>query len=85
MAMNNFRKIDLLLAFIVGEAVALLVVLIAYNLAIEVPVITIILPYIIFAPLVFPVLWAIGLFAIYHLRELAGELDSDISDKAALK
>ncbi len=59
--MNNLKKIDLLLAVIIGEAAAWLMVLIARNLAIEMPAIGAAMPFINYLPVVFPILCAGGL------------------------
>ncbi len=59
--MANFKKIDILLAVIIGEIAAWLMVLIARNLAIEVPGVSAALPYVNYLPVIFPIACAIGL------------------------
>lgn len=67
--MGNLRKIDLLIALIIGEVTAWLIVLIARNLAIEVPGIGVALPYLNYLPVIFPIICAIGLFLAYLLSK----------------
>lgn len=59
------KKIDLLLALIIGEVCALIMVLIARNLAVEVPGIAAIMPYVNYLLVVFPLVCAIGLIFAY--------------------
>ncbi len=68
--MDNLKKIDLLLAVVIGEAAAWLMVLIARNLAIEMPGIGAVMRFINYLPFVFPVLCAGGL-AIAHILSKA--------------
>lgn len=61
------RKLDLFLALIIGEAAALLMVLIGRNLAVENASFAAALPYINLLPFVFPFLCAGGLIAAHFL------------------
>lgn len=64
------KKLDLLLALIIGEACAWLMWLIARNLAIEVPGVAAAVPYLNYLPVVFPVACAIGLIVSYFLSKI---------------
>lgn len=68
--MNNFKKSDLLLALIIGEVCAWLMVFIARNLAVEMPAIAAITPYINYLPVVFPILCAAGLIIAHLLSKI---------------
>lgn len=68
--MNIFKKSDLLLALIVGEVCAWLMWLIARNLAIEVPGIAAVVPYLNYLPVVFPVLCALGFIVAVFLSKV---------------
>ncbi|MEW5907692.1 MAG: GtrA family protein [Patescibacteria group bacterium] len=67
--MSKIKKLDLLLAAIIGEAAAWLMILIARNLAIEVPGIGVALHYLNYLPLVFPLLCVAGFFLAYLLSK----------------
>lgn len=66
--MKKFTKIDLLASLIIGEVVALLIVLIAKNLGQEVPIFTKI-PYLNFLPIIFPTITALGLYISYLISK----------------
>lgn len=68
--MNNLEKIDLLLAFIIGSANALIVVLIARNLAIEIPIIGIALQYKEYFIVILPFLFVAVLIASYYTSRI---------------
>jgi len=68
--MNNFKKADLLLALIIGEVCAWLMVFIARNLAVEIPAIAALTPYINYLPVVFPILCFVGLIIAYALSKI---------------
>jgi putative flippase GtrA len=64
------KKKDFLLALIIGEAAAWLLVLIVKNLVIEMPAIAIAIHYINYLPVIFPILCAAGLFVAYILSKI---------------
>ena len=68
--MNNLRKTDVLLAFVIGCLDALLIVLIARNLAIEIPVIKIALKYKNYFITALPILLVAALIVSYFLSRL---------------
>lgn len=68
--MNNFKKIDLLLALIIGEAAAWLMIMISKNLAVENPAIAGAAPYLNYLPVIFPILCGAGLIVAYVLRKI---------------
>lgn len=68
--MSNLKKSDLLLALILGEVCAWLMILIGGNLVKENPAAAAALPYIKYLPIVFPVLCALGLVAAYFISKI---------------
>ena len=68
--MNNLKKSDLVVALILGEVCAWLMILIGKNLALENPAMAGAFPYFKFLPIVFPVLCALGLVAAYFIGKL---------------
>ena len=70
--MNNFKKIDLLVALIIGEAAALLMVLIGNNLAEESVVFKALAPYLNYLVIVFPLVCAMGLYIAHILSKFIG-------------
>ena len=65
------KKLDLILAFLVGEISAWLMVLIGKNLSAENPSIFVLLPYFKYLPIIFPILCLMGLLAAYFLGRIA--------------
>lgn len=63
------KKLDLLLALIIGEVCAWLMWLIAKNLAIEVPAIGAVSQYLNYLPVIFPLLCAVGLVIAHILSK----------------
>lgn len=59
--MNNLKRSDLLVALVIGEVCAWLMVLIGGNLALENPAMASALPFMKYLPFVFPILCALGL------------------------
>ncbi|MBU4223982.1 GtrA family protein [Patescibacteria group bacterium] len=68
--MNNFKKIDLLVAFLIGEVCAWLMFFMGRNLILENPALAAASPYLNYLPIIFPVLCAIGMFAAYFLSKI---------------
>jgi putative flippase GtrA len=67
--MNIFKKRDLLLALVIGEACAWLMIFIAGNLAKESQLAAAAFPSLKYLPVVFPILCAFGLLAAYVLSK----------------
>ena len=68
--MNNLKRIDVLLAFVIGSVNALIVVLIAKNLAVEIPAIEVALRFKNIFIIVLPFLWVAILIASFFLRRV---------------
>jgi len=68
--MNNFKKIDVLLAFVIGCFNALIIVLIARNLAIDFPVIKIALRFQYYFIVAIPLLWGGILIISYYMSRM---------------
>jgi putative flippase GtrA len=68
--MNNFKKIDVLLAFTIGSVNALIIVLIAKNLAVEIPVIEIALRFKNFFIIALPLFCVAVLIASYYISRI---------------
>jgi putative flippase GtrA len=68
--MNNFKKIDLLVAFLIGEVCAWLMFFMGRNLILENPAFSAASPYLNYLPIVFPVFCAIGMVVAYFLSKI---------------
>ncbi len=72
--MNNLKKTDVLLAFVIGSVDALIIVLIAKNLAVEIPVIEIALRFKNFFIIALPLLCVAVLIASYYISRIISVL-----------
>lgn len=70
--MTNLKKIDLLVALIIGEVAALLMVLIGNNLAGESNVFKALAPYLNYLLIIFPIACAAGLYVAHILSRFIG-------------
>jgi len=68
--MNNLKKIDVLLAFVVGTFNALIIVLIARNLAVDYPVIEIALSFQYHFIIAIPLLWVAVIITSYYVSRI---------------
>jgi len=69
--MNKIRKIDVLLAFVIGSFNAIIIVLIARNLAVDFPVIELALNFRYHFIIAIPLLWVAIIIASYHVSRIA--------------
>ena len=72
--MNNFKKIDVLLALVIGSVNGLIIVLIAKNLAVEIPVIEIALRFKNIFILLLPFLCVAILISSYYISRVSAVL-----------